>query len=184
MERLEQMMYDSATLAMDDMSHKLCLVRRANKSKIGGLFSISLITPSFQPRFAIALRNLDGLQQIILFRSLVATPACRRMTGGLFEAFCLQHFQMRIYIRCLPLVRLNGSWHTSHRVLASKSLEIRRKRALSNGFTLDVRPSDTRGYDREGLGKLDPKRDTYSANHITVVDSAEKHSNSYYIFLK
>jgi hypothetical protein len=69
MEKLEQLLYDAVTLIMNDMSHKLCLIRRADIRQIRVDFRITPITPHIQSKLAIALRNLDSNDHIRLYQA-------------------------------------------------------------------------------------------------------------------
>jgi hypothetical protein len=76
-------------------------------------------------------------------------------------------------------------WRTSHRPFASETLEEIRKATLDNSFTLNVRPSDTCGYNQEGFDKLVPRLDIYyipTFPNEVGLDSFIWHKDHLYVF--
>jgi hypothetical protein len=108
LESLRRLLYNTADLAMDTISHRLFLVRREDIDNVDSIVCITHITPFMQSKLAIALRDYDSHDQIRLYRTFARTPSYRGMTGSIFEAFCQQHFQKQISIHCVPMVCLNG----------------------------------------------------------------------------
>jgi hypothetical protein len=169
LESLQHLIHNTAHLDMDEISHKLCLLRREDTHQIHYPIRITPITPHIQSKLVIVLRDRDSRQQMKLYRKLAALSSnVRGMTSSIFEAFCLQRFKKQIVIDCVPMVRLDGDgrerkrrWRTNYRPFTSKTLEEIRQAALDNSFTLDVRPRNTCKYSDKDFRKLHPRPDIY-----------------------
>jgi hypothetical protein len=134
----------------DSLSHKLCIIRRADKQNVASGTLISPITPYIQARVVLALRGHDISQQMDWFKMYATVPSCRAMGGVLFEAICQKMFEKEIDISCVLMVRLDGDrkrnqpqWHTSHGILSNAKLEEKRLAVLGNAFHLRLYPSET-----------------------------------------
>jgi hypothetical protein len=137
-------------LNTDAISHKLCLIRRLERTSIrfSKKVKISPITPFVGLRIAFQLRNADRHELMALYKQYVALPATRKMSGNLFEAYCQQLFCETISIKFVPMVHIGDSevsknkcqphWHTTNMKLSPRLLENKRWAALRKRMSLDI----------------------------------------------
>lgn len=118
--KLKEMVFDLRNFNMGELSHKLCLIRRASAAIKPG-FNVTPITDYVSSRLAICLRNHDIRQLVEAFERLHGLSSARGMSGVIFENICHQVFRRRIRIECVQMARLRKnqkknepSWHSSH----------------------------------------------------------------------
>jgi hypothetical protein len=104
---------DTALLAMDTASHKICVVRRrdktithANRLNVSSRIQVMPITNCIGSKLVLHYGNLTRRLQVEIYRYFAPFPSTRGMTGSLFEAYCQQIFQGTISIEYIPMVRL------------------------------------------------------------------------------
>jgi hypothetical protein len=59
---------------MDDVSRKVCLIKRPKKDIVGPEFCVQPITHNIQSKLAICMRDLDSCQQITSYRYFARDP--------------------------------------------------------------------------------------------------------------
>ncbi|KAI0280169.1 hypothetical protein BGY98DRAFT_964997 [Russula aff. rugulosa BPL654] len=98
------------------------------------------ITDYIRSRITIRMRNLGSLQQVELY-TFAQTPSPRGAAGLMFEAFFRQHFQRRILIDVVPMIRLTGhdgqrnrQWHTSHHPVKDQHWKFTPERFVPNRY--------------------------------------------------
>ena len=104
--QLRDLIYEAATLAQDNLSYKICLIRRVDQDKISDNVYITPITDSIASKLAIRFRDLERHEQVGLYKDCVGMLSTKGMTGHLFVGYCQQHFQTKICLRFLAMVRL------------------------------------------------------------------------------
>jgi hypothetical protein len=186
-------------LAMDTISHKICLIRRLNPTDLDAEVEVLPITAIVGSRIAFQLRNTERSEQIRLYKQLTALPEAKRMSGNVFEAYCQQRFSERISIKFVPMVRLEDSkasknkrrylhqWYTTNTTLTPPSLEKARKAALDERTSLDIRPLSSFEFisPKRTRGKLKVKPDIYytpAAPNQEGFDSFIVHDGILYLF--
>src|ERR1700722_14347458 len=129
---LKKLTADSASLSMDSISHKICLVRRKNPDKVQSLSMVAPITPHIQSRLPNQFRNMERAEQLRLYKFFAKVPESRRTAGVFYEALAQQRFQERISLSIIPMVKLDRQptrksamprWYTSHILLTNPKLE-------------------------------------------------------------
>jgi len=190
---LEDLVDASEDLTMDAVSHKLCLIKRADLNDLISEVHVAPITDYIESKLALYMRNLEREDQVRLYKTLAATPSGRGMSGHIFEAYCLHKFQSRISIQLYPMVRLEGAsetkrkpqWHTSHYPLSNKKLENKRKKALHDTIHLQTRPSNVVEYRDDELDGLDVLPDVFyipKKSNEVALDAFIVHDGYLYIF--
>src|SRR5260370_17101913 len=92
---------------MDDVSRKVCLIKRPKKDIVGPEFCVQPITDNIQSKLAICMRDLDSCQQITSYRYYARDPRLKWMTGPiLFEGFCHRRFQEKVFTPYIPILSL------------------------------------------------------------------------------
>jgi hypothetical protein len=196
--KLEKLVDAEESLAMDAVSHKLCLIRRFHQTPLE--FSedveVSPITPYVGSRIAFQLKNAERHELIRLYKKFVRLPATRTMSGDIFEAYCQQLFCKHISIKFVPMVRIGGSkaskkkkqlqWHTTNIKLTPQLLEKKRRNALRQKTSLVIHPKTFVEYTSPKLSKkLTIKSDVYyspaSPNQVGF-DSFIVHNHILYLF--
>lgn len=190
LQSFQGLIFKPQDLGMDDLSHKLCLVKRQNIDDVRSMPYVTHITDHIRSRIAIRMRDLDSLQQVDLYRDLACTPS-RGAAGHIFESFCQQHFQRRILINYVPMIRLTGhdgqrnhQWHTSHHPVEDQNLEKSRQNALHRMVTLDVHPSNICEYNDQDVQGLILTPDVYyipSTQNAVAIDSFIYHDRYLYL---
>jgi hypothetical protein len=91
---------EGRNLAMDSISHKICLIQRLNPTDLVLSFEAEVlpVTAIVASRIAFQLRNAERSEQIRLYKHLTALPMAKKLSGNLFEAYCQQRFSERISI--------------------------------------------------------------------------------------
>ncbi len=115
LQSLEELLRKVMNWNMDDVSRKVCLIKRPKKNNVRHFFRVQPITDNVQSKIAISLRDLDGRQQIASYRSFARIPRLNGMIGPMFEGFCHGRFQKKIFIHCIPMVCLDD-FHSLHPV--------------------------------------------------------------------
>jgi hypothetical protein len=90
---IERLVKKAAGMVMDDISHKLCLIRRENIHHVPFPVCVMPITLYMQSKLAIALQDKDSCEQIKCYRTFAAVLSFREMSGFVFETFCQNCFQ-------------------------------------------------------------------------------------------
>ena len=133
--KLEQFISSSASLTMDGISHKLCVIRRVEDGIRS--YDVAPITLTMQSRLASRFRTLERQEQICLYKRFSKVPDSRSMAGIFFEAAGQQHIQDGVTLEIVPMVRLpsnkgatNPRWYSSHAHIVNASLEASRQDAL------------------------------------------------------
>jgi len=192
---LQELISKLQALRVDTESqYSLCqhvyLVKRQNIGDVGSMPYVTHITDHMRSRIAIHMRNLDSLQQVNLYHTLDCTPS-RGAAGHIFESFFQQHFQRRIFINFVPMVRLTGhdgqckhQWHTSHHPVEDQKLEKSRQNALRRMVTLDIYPSNIHEYSDQDVQGLILTPDVYyipSTQNAAAIDSFVYHGGYLYL---
>ncbi len=192
LQSLEELLRKVMNWNMDDVSRKVCLIKRPKKNNVRHFFRVQPITDNVQSKIAISLRDLDGRQQIASYRSFAHIPRLKGMTGPLFEGFCHGRFQKSIFIHCIPMVCLDKKewkdqpqWYSSHSPIQNQALEASHQDALHCRATLDVCPSHTCEYTDKDLPELDPEEDVYyvpTTENVVPLGSFILHGDRLYMF--
>jgi hypothetical protein len=157
LERLQDLTTITKSLAMDRMSHKLCLVRRKDIDDVRSDRLVSPITEYIQSEIANRLQFCTMEQQVNAFLLFNFNDTSRAMSGTVFENIFHLRFRRHISIQFMPMVRShrrrNLKWHASHcaidaSVLYAQELEEKRQVALLDCVALDVEPASSFVYDR------------------------------------
>jgi hypothetical protein len=104
--QLRDLIYEAATLAQDNLSYKICLIRRVDQDKISDNVYITPITDSIASKLPIRFRDLECHEQVGLYKDCAGMLSTRGMTGHLFAGYCQQRFQTKICLRFVAMVRL------------------------------------------------------------------------------
>ncbi len=89
LQSLKELLHKVRDWNMDDVSRKVCLIKRPKKDIVGPEFCVQPITDNIQSKLAICMRDLDSCQQITSYRYYARDPRLKWMTGPiLFEGFC------------------------------------------------------------------------------------------------
>lgn len=180
-------------LDMDDVSDKVCQIKRPDINNVDREFEISYITGNIRSRLASCMRNYDAHQQVKFYREY-AHKRTRALASPIFESFFQQHFQRRIFIDYIPMIRLdqpeddgqrNPQWQTCHNPVGNHELETKRQIALHQGATLDICPSDAYEYDDQDFRELvlEPNVLYLPRRQNTIVmDSFIYHNGNLFIF--
>ncbi|KIM86220.1 hypothetical protein PILCRDRAFT_816150 [Piloderma croceum F 1598] len=170
-EKLEELIRKSSALAIDAVSHKICLINRCDQKNMRSGPLVSPITDSIKSRLSNQFRNLQQAERIRLFKLLERVPGTRATAGIFYEPQAQYLLQQGRRLDLIPMVKLeNGRkkrsgtgkraprppWHSSHVYIRNTSLEISRQQALGQQFSVDIRPSKTLEYTDDGLESLEP----------------------------
>jgi hypothetical protein len=174
---------------MDDVSRKVCLIKRPKKDNVKCFFRIQPITDNVQSKIAISLRDFDSRQQIASYRYFARDSFLKGMTGPMFEGFCHGRFQKTIFIHYIPMVcsdkKDQPQWYSSHSLIQNQELEASHQDALHYRATLDVCPSHTCEYTDKDLPELDPEEDVYyvpTTENVLPLGSFILHGGRLYMF--
>ena len=149
---LQQLVCNIRSLSMEkDASNKLGLLRRQKHDDVHSRSVIEPITDVIKSRLASRLRHVAKDKQIQLYELFSKVPQTRKMAGSLFESIQQGMFQDGLTIDILPMVRLTQkkSWYSSHMSLSNTTLETRRREALQQLQTIEIRPSETEEFDTD-----------------------------------
>jgi hypothetical protein len=97
--QLRDLIYEAATLAQDNLSYKICLIRCVDQDKISDNVYITPITDSIASKLPIRFRDLECHEQVGLYKDCAGMLSTRGMTGHLFAGYCQQRFQTKICLR-------------------------------------------------------------------------------------
>jgi hypothetical protein len=162
---------------LDVVSHKIFMLRRSIIDLDAVEVVIQFISPFIASKVARRMRALKRHELVGLFKfkHYNALPSTR-MSGEVFEAYCLIIFSTRIKFDFALMVRIGGQptvrekrmaqWFSSDTEFngsaQSQALEVLRPRALASGASLDVYPSRVVDYDsNEITGGLHVEADVY-----------------------
>ena len=181
--KLEQLIEDSSSLAMDEHSHKICLISREDRESVYSSAIVSPITSTIKSRLANHFQTLEHREQIRLYKHFSKVPDSRATAGIFFEAAgqrCLQH-GVTLYL--VPMVRLpprkrDSQWHTSHVILRNATLERSRQQALEQGQSLVI-PKDLQIQEYAKDGPLSP----ITPNVIYVPELTNQVALDHFIFM-
>jgi hypothetical protein len=128
---LKKLFEDSSSLAMDSVSHKICLISRQDREDVFSKAIVAPITSSIQSRLADHFRTLEHQEQIRLYKRFSEVPALRATTGIFFEAAARRLLEGGVTLTIVPMVRLpyGNLWYTSHVPLSNATLEASRQEA-------------------------------------------------------
>src|ERR1700722_16378119 len=162
---LKKLTADSASLSMDSISYKICLVSRKNPDKVRSGTMVAPITPHIQSRLANQFRNMGWAEQLCLYNFFAKVPESRKMAGVFYEALAQQHFQERISLSIVPMVKLGRrkptqkstmpQWYTSHVLLTNPRLEALRQNALHHVISINIVPSRTEEFTDNGPSHIE-----------------------------
>jgi hypothetical protein len=161
--QLKGLVTDAECLNMHSISHKICLVSRADRENVHSQPIITPITPSIQSRLANQFRNLEQDEQLRLYHQFLKAPDSRVTAGIFFEALGQRQLQDRIILELVPMVKLDNGrrkrlpqWHSSHVLLNNLVLENSRQQALSQSRKIDTKPSGTKAFTDNGPSSIVP----------------------------
>lgn len=166
--KLDKLFKDASLLNMDAISHKLCLLRRLDKNDVHSKSDVTPMTHSIQSRLANQYRNLERAERVHLYKMFGKVRDSRLLAGVFFEAIAQEHFQEGgTKLTLIPMVRLKKSersggkkrppqlqWYSSHITLRNTSLEIFRQEALTQQFTVEIKPSETIEYTEDSIPSI------------------------------
>ena len=146
---LQQLFQDSRSLTMSAVSHKICLISRADRENVYSRVIVSPITSFIKTRLANRFRTLERGEQIRLYKYLSKVPASRATAGIFFEAAAQGCFQDGVTLEVLPMVRFplnqrrknNSPWYSSHIFIHNPTLEAARQQVLQERQPLNI-PQD------------------------------------------
>lgn len=160
LQSLQELIFRIRFLDMDDISHKICLIRRKPIHNLRSNFLLTLvvtpITEYIESGLAISMRNHDINQLTETFKLFFPIPFSGGISGYIFENICHQHFRERIHIKYAKMVRLTRDstknvprWHSSHpsHTAKSQASDVIRRDVDRDSVILDVTPSRSRVYD-------------------------------------
>jgi hypothetical protein len=158
---IKRLFEDAASLTMDAVSHKICLLSRENQDDVHSRAVVAPITPSIQTRLANQFRVLEQAERIRLYRHFAKVPDSRATAGIFFEAAGQRCLQDGMTLELIPMVRLSTSrkgtrsrWYSCQVVLRNASLDASRKKALQKCLHINVKPSQTLEYSDNGPSHL------------------------------
>jgi hypothetical protein len=154
-------------LALDDVLHKIFMLKRSTIDIDSVLVYIQPISPFIASKVASRMRALKRHELVSLFERYNALSSARRMSGDVFEAYCHVIFSTRIEFDFVPMVRIGGQptvrekrmpqWFSSHTGFSGsvqpQALEVLRASALASGASLDMYPSRVVDYDSDEVAK-------------------------------
>jgi len=154
---------DSGSLAMDAISHKICLISRTDREDMFSLQAVSSITSSIKSRLANHFRTLERQEQIRLYQQFSKVPDSRATAGIFFEAAAQRRIQDGVELELVPMVRLPSSrrgtdpqWYSSHVLLHNSQLEALRRRALQQKQVLRIPQRLPIEYSDDGPSSIEP----------------------------
>ena len=160
--QLDRLFKDAASLTMDALSHKICLLSR-EKRDIHSLAVLAPITPSIQSRLANQLRNLEQGEKIRLYKNYARVPDSRATAGVVFEAIVQCHLQEEINLNLIPMVKLDKArkgalpqWYSSHVPLDNQALEASRQQVLQQGLNIATKPARTEEFPDKQPPRIEP----------------------------
>ena len=154
-------------LALDDISHKIFMLKRSTIDVDSRSVYIQAISPFVASKVSYRMRALKRHELVSLFKRYSALPSTRRMSGDVFEAYCHVIFSERIELNFVPMVRIGGQpavgekrmpqWFSSHTEFSgsvqSQALEVLHTSSLASGASLDMHPSRVVDYDSNEIAK-------------------------------
>jgi hypothetical protein len=169
-------------LKMDEISHKLCLIRRQTNNVESG-FLVVPITDDIQSELVTCIQNSNMHQLLKTYKKLFYIPSVRGFCGIVFETICHRRFQKPFVINYMPMVRLaSGRWHSSHHPFENQE-ELEKLREVVSVTTVEVHPSTARVYEGQ---ELDPEPGIYyyiprKSNQVAL-DSFILYETIFYMF--
>jgi hypothetical protein len=156
-----------ALLEMDEISHKLCLIRRSDEGDIYSDIVVHTVTDWIKSRLALRLRNLEQAEQIHPYRLFSRARGNRSMAGILYQAMVQSDLQHGISLIAFPMVekpvdRSSSSeirvshlrWYSSRTLPDSCALETLDQVPLNQ--LLVIQPDSCQQYSDSGLSSMMP----------------------------
>jgi hypothetical protein len=145
--------------SMDNLSHKICIVRRTQEDDVGSLPVVDIITPTIQSRLAMKFRDLQQDEQIHLYHKFkfASEPDCRGLVDVFYEAFAQRKLQNGSIIPLFPMVKLEETqqgpqpqYYSSHIELINPNLEGFCQEALEKVYDIEIKPVQHEMFTDEG----------------------------------
>lgn len=158
---LEKLVEDAASLTMNTVSHKICLISRQDKENVHSPAIISPMTSFIKSKLANRFRALGRHEQIRLYKHFAKVPASKGLAGIFFEAAGQRRLQDGITLEIVPVVRLSSSrrgtdpqWYSSHSLLRNPELEASRQNALQQRQFLQIPSCSPIEYPNDGPSSI------------------------------
>ena len=185
--------------SMDDVSHKIFMMRRVTIDVDDPSVDIQVISPFVDSKIASRMRALERHQLVSLFKRYHALPSTRKLSGNVFEAYCHLTFSRRIGFHFVPMVHFSGQpivrakkiprWYSSHdEFIGSPSdrlLEALRLTALAQRAPLAIYPSRVVECDSKEIAERGIEANTYYVlirSKQVGIDSFIYHNGILYLF--
>jgi hypothetical protein len=108
-------------LALDEVSHKLYMLRRLGMCVNSVEVEIATISPFVASKIAAWMRELQRHELVRFFSRSIASTSTRKMAGDTFEAYCHILFSTKIEFDYVPMVRIGGQPQTKPRLQGNLS---------------------------------------------------------------
>jgi hypothetical protein len=171
-DKLQMLIWDTSSLSVDTVSHKLCLISRMDRDLVNSHRVVSPMTDVIKSRLANQLRNVTQAERIRMYKLFDKVAETRKMSAIYFEAAPQHLIQQGITLELIRMVRLDPDlkrkrredqaraplpqWHSSHIPLHNKSPEEMRQQALKNEIELVIHPLETLEYPNAGSTSIEP----------------------------
>jgi hypothetical protein len=156
-ESLEALFDAAGTLEMDELSHKICMIRRDSLENVASLPIVEAISPYVRSKLVYQIRILKRRDQVRLYKRFAKTSDSRALAGIAFEAAGQAMLQDGIDLALVPMVHLPSKmndrrpqWHSSHVLLCDAALEQLRQDVLTKTLNIQVRPDRVFEYTDNG----------------------------------
>ena len=196
--QLEQLFKDAASLDMDAVSHKICLISREQRDDMHSDVVVAPITSLIRSILVKQVRSIERAERIRLYKLFAKVPDSRAVADMFFEALAQQDLQEGTVLKLIPMVRLKpgqknksdstddekkSQWYSSHLSLDNVSLEASRQEVLEQVLTINIHPSETLEFTKDGPSHIVP--DVFYVPEVTnheVLDSFLLLNGCLYIF--
>lgn len=160
-DKLKNLAHDAIARSLS-ISHELCLISRVERNNMRSACIVAPMTESIQSGLARQLRFVSRNEQIELYRRFSRFPQTMKMCGTLFEVIGLSVIPDGLTIKLLPMVRLprepnsknRPQWYSSHKTLTNEDLEARRKQALRESKTIELKATKIQEFMTEDVLSL------------------------------
>jgi hypothetical protein len=184
-DRLKQLFSDNSGSSPDTLSHKICVVRRVRRSKLGfGDVMTDFILVDVQQQFVQKLERFSDDQLLEMWANFSKFGDARGMTGPIFEVFVHRRFRKRICLEATPMVRsnrANSRWYASFSTKRPQSATVHG--VAQQVFSLKVDVRTTFVYDATPGLSIEP--DVYyvpRSGQQVALDSFIVHGGHLYMF--
>ena len=123
---------DSTPLAMDELSHEICIISHEDRDFVQSAPIVALASGLIASGLATQFQKVQRKEQIHVYHLLERHPQSKSVAGVMYEAMVQSRLQYRMPLDLIPMVRQDASgkdkaqqprWYSSHMHIHGEALE-------------------------------------------------------------